>query len=147
MRTRKGTTKSRGRKDELDRFYAKGAVAAACVDAVAINDFDVVIEPSVGSGSFAHILTGKGANVLAIDINPPEDADDIVAMDWFDYERERGDGNVLVIGNPPFGQHGTASPSPSSIMRRSSLTSSPSSFRGRLRRRAFRGGLTPISTS
>lgn len=104
MRTRKGTTKSRGRKDELDRFYTKSAVAAACIDAVAINDFDVVIEPSAGSGSFSHILTGKGANVIAIDINPPEDAADIVAMDWFDYERKRGDGNVLVIGNPPFGQ-------------------------------------------
>lgn len=93
-----------GRKDELDRFYTHDDVAADCVatlDSMSpLSGYDVIVEPSAGSGSFSSLLPPGS---LAFDMAPA--APGIERADWFDVTRSAlGRGNrTLVIGNPPFG--------------------------------------------
>lgn len=98
MRT-KGTTKSGGQKNALDKFYTKDTVAKACLDISDISSYPVIIEPAAGAGAFSNQLP----NCIALDLEPADPS--IIKQDWFTFERERSnDGKVLVIGNPPFGQ-------------------------------------------
>ena len=100
MGSAKGTTKSGGRKNLMDKFYTKPEVAAALIEKTEPAKFDVVIEPSAGSGAFSSQIP----NCIALDLEP--EGEGINRQDWFLYERERTSSNerVLVIGNPPFGQ-------------------------------------------
>lgn len=92
-----GTTKSLGEKDLLDRFYTKESIAAQCISLIDnIEQYDVIIEPSAGTGSFSIPL-----NCLAYDLAPA--ADGIEEADWFDVDKTVFSRNSLVIGNPPFG--------------------------------------------
>lgn len=96
-----GTTKSKGVKDALDRFYTKPEAAKKCIELIKnLNEYDVIIEPSAGSGSFSNLLRCK-----AFDINPA--ADGIEAANWFEVDKTSFPLNSLVIGNPPFGQQNT----------------------------------------
>jgi hypothetical protein len=95
----KGTTKSGGQKNALDKFYTKSAVAKACIDISDIFSYSVIIEPAAGAGAFSNQLP----NCIALDLDP--DNPSVTKQDWFTFERERhNDEKVLVIGNPPFGQ-------------------------------------------
>lgn len=95
----KGTTKSGGQKHELDKFYTKPAVALECIQALDLNSYAEIIEPSAGSGAFSNQIPG----CTAYDLDP-EDAS-ITKADWFTIDRTRVEGKkILVIGNPPFGQ-------------------------------------------
>lgn len=97
-----GTTKSRGRKSSSDKFYTKPEIALRCIELVGIENFDQIIEPGAGSGSFSKQIPGCQAYDLY-----PEDPS-VVEQDWFEYRQERVVGSrVLVIGNPPFGQQNT----------------------------------------
>lgn len=94
----KGTTKSRGQKDSLDKFYTKKEVAKRCIDFVGdLKVFDDVIEPSAGSGSFSSQIS----ECLAFDLKP--EVEGIIEADWFEVNKEQFSENSLVIGNPPFG--------------------------------------------
>jgi predicted RNA methylase len=101
---RKGTTKNRGQKHALDKFYTSPTIAQQCIDAVPdLVSYTVIIEPSAGNGSFSSYLKKQHNNVLAFDIHP--EAEDILEQDWFKFHKERNmNEKVLVIGNPPFGQ-------------------------------------------
>lgn len=91
-------------RDTLDRFYTKGTVAEKCITETLVlhGSYDVIVEPSAGSGAFSD----KIDNCFAFDLEPS--ADHIVKQDWLtttkilfpDY------GSMLVIGNPPFGKRG-----------------------------------------
>lgn len=95
----KGTTKSGGQKHKLDKFYTCLEVANMCIAFADVNDFNVVIEPSAGSGSFSDQLK----NCIALDLEP--EGKGIIKRDFFEFVFERsGEHKVLVIGNPPFGQ-------------------------------------------
>lgn len=94
----KGTTKSGGKKHALDKFYTNPKVAEYCLSLLALDDYDLVIEPSAGNGSFSNLID----NVLAFDLEPENSS--IIKQDWFTYSRSRSEGRVLVVGNPPFGQ-------------------------------------------
>ena len=89
-------------KDDLDRFYTKPEVVDRLLKEVDVSKYDVIIEPSAGSGSWSNKLVG----CVAIDIAPAHDnitqgdflSDDIS----FDHIKE--DKKIIVIGNPPFGR-------------------------------------------
>lgn len=103
----KGTTKSRGNKHELDKFYTKTEVANNLINNVDFTGYDVIIEPSSGGGSFSNILQEKfGDKVLAYDLEP--ESPKIMKQDWFTLDKEVFKGKrVIVIGNPPFGTNGS----------------------------------------
>lgn len=99
----KGTTKSQGKKHSADKFYTKPEIAQSCIDAIpgGLEQYDVAIEPSAGSGSFSSLIP----DALAFDLHP--EAQGIIEQDWLTYQRERSEdkqARLLVFGNPPFGQ-------------------------------------------
>ncbi len=91
------------RVQNLDKFYTTKTYSKKCIDIVFqkynISDFDLIIEPSAGDGSFYHQIDYD--KKIGIDILP-EDSD-IIKMDFFQYEPPP-EKNILVIGNPPFGK-------------------------------------------
>lgn len=103
----KGTTKSRGNKHELDKFYTKPDVANKLIGMLNFRDYDVIIEPSAGGGSFSNILQDKyGDKVFAYDLEP--ESTKIIKQDWFTLDKGVFNGkSVIVIGNPPFGNNGS----------------------------------------
>lgn len=89
-------------KDELDRFYTKPSVVDELLQHIDIKDYDVVVEPSAGSGSWS----SKIEDCLAIDIAPANE--DIIQGDFladdFLFDNIKKENKILVIGNPPFGR-------------------------------------------
>lgn len=102
-----GTTKSLGNKDANDKFFTKPALAEQLVGLLELADFDLIIEPSAGSGAFSGVLNSRHGNVLSFDLIP--EADGIQEQDWFllDKNQFRDHQNILVVGNPPFGNNGS----------------------------------------
>lgn len=97
--SKRGTTKSGGQKHALDKFYTKPEIAQFCIDKINLEDYEIIIEPSAGSGSFSNLIK----NVKAFDLEPEHE--NIVKQDWFEYHHDSKPAEkVLVIGNPPFGQ-------------------------------------------
>jgi len=89
----------------IDKYYTNGEVVDKCLATLNLNDYDLAIEPSAGSGEFFKKLSG---NKLGIDIEPA--APGIIKKDYLkcdiktlvEIEKKR----VLVVGNPPFGKNG-----------------------------------------
>ncbi|MCF0126143.1 MAG: SAM-dependent methyltransferase, partial [Clostridia bacterium] len=98
----KGTTKNKGQKDIFDRFYTKEEVAKKCISFIKnIEDFNIIIEPAAGRGSFSSNIN----NCLAFDIEPK--APNIIKADWFSIDKNKflkPNNKILIVGNPPFGQ-------------------------------------------
>ena len=63
-------------KDDLDRFYTKPSVVDDLLQHIDVKDYDVVVEPSAGSGSWS----SKIEDCLAIDISPTNE--DIIQGDF-----------------------------------------------------------------
>lgn len=95
----KGTTKSLGQKDLNDKFYTKPDIAKQLIELININNYDIVLEPSAGNGSFSKQIP----NCLAFDLIPEDSS--IKQQDFFAFSPEENK-KYLVIGNPPFGQQG-----------------------------------------
>jgi len=92
-------TKSNGQKDTLDRFYTPDQIVDTCLDILNLNEYDCIIEPSAGTGNFSRKLP----NCLSFDIAPG--ADNITQADWLTLDKHQFKGNnILVCGNPPFGE-------------------------------------------
>jgi hypothetical protein len=93
------------RETGLDKFYTVPTVSEKCLASLGTrydwSEWDLVIEPSAGNGSFlTRIPTAKR---IGIDISP-EHAE-IVKQDFLTYEPSVGSGaKILVVGNPPFGR-------------------------------------------
>lgn len=101
---KKGTTKSLGNKEANDKFYTKREVAEELVKLLP-TDFDIVIEPSAGSGNFSDALKKIFPKILSYDLMP--EREDITEQDWLTLDKRQFDGKkVLVAGNPPFGTGG-----------------------------------------
>jgi len=88
----------------LDKFYTIETYSKKCIDKVfelyeKLN-FDLIIEPSAGNGSFLNQIDSD--NKIGIDIEPENT--NIIKMDFFDYKPLLTN-NILVIGNPPFGKN------------------------------------------
>lgn len=82
-----------------DKFYTKPNVILKINNYIDFNNYDLIIEPSAGNGSFLPLI--KNYNYIALDINPENDK--IIKMDWFDFSLDKEYKSILVIGNPPFG--------------------------------------------
>ena len=91
------------RQEGLDKFYTVPAYAKKCIDKIFqlynITDFDLIIEPSAGNGSFFNQIQSK--NKIGLDILPEHP--DLIKQDFFTYT-PLNKKNILVIGNPPFGK-------------------------------------------
>ena len=51
-------TKSNGQKDELDRFYTLEPIVNKCLNLLSLEQYDCIIEPSAGNGSFSNKIKG-----------------------------------------------------------------------------------------
>lgn len=81
----------------LDKYYTSFEVAKECINLIPeIEQYDLIVEPSAGAGSFSKQIK----NCLAYDIEPEDNS--IIKQDWFLVKELKGD-KILVIGNPPFG--------------------------------------------
>ena len=108
----------------LDKFYTRPEVAKQCIDDVAkwcetewhsdwSSSFDLVVEPSAGSGSFFSQLP-TSVPTVGLDILPEPGSQGIVTHDFFEWtpskcaettpEGAPAPSRTLVIGNPPFGR-------------------------------------------
>jgi hypothetical protein len=89
------------KKNENDQFYTSPDYAQKCINTLNeffdISSFDICIEPSAGTGSFSNKLP---ENSIAYDLDPKDSK--IIKQDFFTVKYDRG--NILVIGNPPFGR-------------------------------------------
>ena len=87
----------------LDQFYTNKDIALQCYnklnEIINLNEYDIHLEPSAGSGSFFNIM--DNIKKIGLDIEPKEK--DIIKMNFFDYKPEEYK-KYLVIGNPPFGR-------------------------------------------
>lgn len=91
------------RKEGLDKFYTVPQIAEHCLTVVGNYyswlDWNVVVEPSAGNGSFLiRIPTDKR---IGLDISPQHQ--DVIEQDFFTYKPEVSE-KILVVGNPPFGK-------------------------------------------
>ena len=83
----------------LDKYYTSSKIAKLCLNK--INDYDLVLEPSAGSGFFSNLIKNK--HLISVDIEPENE--NITKMDFLEENLELNSyKNVIVIGNPPFGK-------------------------------------------
>lgn len=93
------------RESGLDKFYTIPSISEKCILKMGSlyrwSEWDLVIEPSAGNGSFfTRIPTERK---LGMDISPEHK--DIIKQDFFNYSPPSTMcSNILVIGNPPFGK-------------------------------------------
>jgi predicted RNA methylase len=93
-------------KSDLDKFYTKKELAIDLISKVELNNFDIVVDPCCGDGSFYSNINHQ--NKIGIDILPHIDG--VIKHDFltWDYSCIKSDrSKVLVISNPPFGKQGS----------------------------------------
>lgn len=92
------------RDEGLDKFYTIPSCSKRCIDKVCelydITNWDLIIEPSAGNGSFLDQIPSK--KKIGIDIMPEHP--NIVRQDFFEYAPPKNKKKILIIGNPPFGR-------------------------------------------
>jgi hypothetical protein len=93
---------SKNRKHEEDKFYTKRSAVELLIKNIDIENYDLIIEPSAGDGSFLDFIDKY--NYIALDISPEDSR--IVKYNWFDFKLDVVYNKILVIGNPPFGNQG-----------------------------------------
>lgn len=88
---------------EREEYFTDPLFAQKCVELVEshceISSFDAVVEPSAGTGVFLDAVIHP--NVHAIDLFPRDPR--VIEANYFEWSPPEGK-NILVIGNPPFGQ-------------------------------------------
>jgi len=96
-----GITKSLGTKHVFDKFYTQPHIAKLCIEALSLKKYDLIIEPSAGSGAFLNQLPKE--KTIGFDLDP--EAENVTQKDWFTVTPKDLPiaYKILVIGNPPFG--------------------------------------------
>jgi hypothetical protein len=94
---------AKNKKDLNDKFYTKIELSKYLINLINVSKYDVVIEPSAGNGSFFNQIEHQ--NKIGLDLVP--ESDNIIEMDWFNFNLNENYINSLVIGNPPFGNQGS----------------------------------------
>ena len=101
-------TKRIKRTVDKEQYYTSSALAKNCISRVdlhfPLSKFSMIVEPSAGTGAFLHEFPA-GYNTVGLDIDPK--AKDILNVNFFDWTPAVESDNILVIGNPPFGQRGS----------------------------------------
>jgi hypothetical protein len=98
--------------DDLDRCYSPEALADAIVRQLKrhIPPPATVVEPSVGGGAFVRAVRRHwlGTRVIGVDIDPTAAGlrlcDESAVTDWPGVASAFAGRDVLVLGNPPFGE-------------------------------------------
>ena len=96
---------------EDDQFFTHPLIAERCwktlESAINVNDYDKIIEPSAGDGSFLSLLPkNKRVGVDLVKQHP-----EVIESDFFKWFPDNYNpllferGNNLVVGNPPFGKN------------------------------------------
>lgn len=89
--------------NSLDQFYTNEHISKRCIKIlqkyIDFNDFDYILEPSAGNGSFYKLLPKDKS--IGLDLEPKFDG--IIKMDYFDYI-PLPNKKYIVVGNPPFGK-------------------------------------------
>jgi predicted RNA methylase len=85
-----------------DKFYTKTEVVKLLLNQIRLSEFDLIIEPSAGNGSFYNLIEHE--NKIGLDIDPENI--NIIKQNWIEYILDKQYNNILVIGNPPFGNQG-----------------------------------------
>jgi hypothetical protein len=93
---------ARIRKEKNDKFYTKEHVAIKLLGLLDLSEYNCIIEPSAGNGSFSKNISHD--NLISLDIEPEDSS--ITKMNWFDFQFDKV-GKTLVVGNPPFGNQGS----------------------------------------
>jgi hypothetical protein len=87
----------------MDKFYTTKECSTHCYDIllqhINIDSYDVVLEPSSGTGSFYNLLTKDKR--LGLDIDPK--CEGVIKQDFFTFVPNENT-SYLVVGNPPFGR-------------------------------------------
>ena len=98
--------------DNLDKFYTHPDIAKMFVDKIneicPLDDFDMVLEPSAGSGNILRYLPD---NAIGMDLKPTDlirvGQTQILQQDFFEYKSPydplTNPIKIAVVGNPPFG--------------------------------------------
>ena len=93
------------REIELDQYFTRpddaGRFLSKVDELFSLGNYDVVLEPSAGSGSFYSQMPSH--NRVGIDLEPL--CDGVEKCDFFDYEPPLFS-KIAVVGNPPFGRKG-----------------------------------------
>lgn len=88
----------------VDCFYTKESVAKSLCELINFNKYDLVVEPSAGTGSFLKYLPWS-VEARSYDIDPksPEiEKADFLELDTTIFKDFK---KILVLGNPPFGKN------------------------------------------
>lgn len=86
----------------LDQFYTKTETAKKCLNTLKLSNFDLIIEPSAGTGVFFNLAQHE--NKYAFDIEPKNE--NIEKCDFLEKDLSYlKDKKVLFFGNPPFGRN------------------------------------------
>tara|TARA_B100000745_G_scaffold295081_1_gene238808 strand:- start:541 stop:1347 length:807 start_codon:yes stop_codon:yes gene_type:complete len=87
----------------MDQFYTNRDTAIKCYKKlcqyVNIDDYDILLEPSAGTGAFYKLLDKQKR--VGLDLEPKYDG--IIKMDFFDFI-PKDNCKYISIGNPPFGR-------------------------------------------
>jgi len=87
-----------------EAYFTDRNIARSCVsrlsDCIPIEEFDLIVEPSAGDGSFLAAL--PNLPTVALDLTPG--APGILRQDFLTWQPPGDARRILVIGNPPFGQ-------------------------------------------
>ena len=88
----------------LDQFYTNSDIAKQCIDSIDITKYDIVVEPSAGTGAFYNLIDHP--NKIGIDLEPK--CNGVIKQDFLEWNlNEFPLPKVLTIGNPPFGRQGS----------------------------------------
>jgi predicted RNA methylase len=96
------------KRNTIDKYYTKESVAKECVETVKkyihINNNDIIIEPSAGSGVFIPYIKLLTDYYQFYDIEPEHP--EIILQDYllFAMKEIASSQKIHVIGNPPFGR-------------------------------------------
>jgi hypothetical protein len=86
----------------LDQFYTNKDISKKCIDIlkkyVSFSNYDYILEPSAGTGSFYKLLPKNKR--IGLDLEPY--FDEIKKMNFFDFKPKKK--KYIVVGNPPFGK-------------------------------------------
>jgi len=89
---------------KLDQFYTDPVYAKQFFKTISqtvnLNEYDHLLEPSAGTGSFYNLL--DATKRIGLDLEPK--AADIIKTDFFDWIPP-ADKKIITIGNPPFGKN------------------------------------------
>ena len=84
----------------LDQFYTNDGVVRQCLQMVSLDGYDIILEPSAGSGAFYKHLPSDRR--LGLDLAPTHE--EIMEQDYFEFVPDKNK-TYLTIGNPPFGKN------------------------------------------